>query len=97
MKVVLTQAALADLRDIGHWIALDDPERAVTFVQELGEKCRGLADNPLLYPTAPEIGQGVRKRRHRRYLILYRIERDRIEILHVVHGARDYRTLFTRV
>jgi plasmid stabilization system protein ParE len=97
MKVFLTQAALADLRDIGHWIALDDPERAVTFVRELGDKCLGLAGNPFLYPSAPEIGVGVRKRRHQRYLILYRIERDRVEILHVVHGARDYRTLFMRL
>jgi plasmid stabilization system protein ParE len=97
MKVVLTQSALADLRDIGHWIALDDPRRAVTFVRELGEKCLGLADRPLLYPLAPETGQGVRKRRHQRYLILYRIARGRIEILHVVHGARDHRKLFTRL
>jgi len=97
MKVVLTQAALADLRDIGHWIALDDPERAVTFVGELSEKCLGLADRPLLYPLAPEAGEGVRKRRHQRYLILYRVKSGRIEILHVVHGARDYRKLFTRL
>lgn len=97
MKVILTQAALADLRDIGHWIALDDPDRAITFIGELRGKCLGLSDRPLLYPPAPEAGQGVRKRRHQRYLILYRIERDRIEILHIVHGARDYRKLFTRV
>ncbi|HEY0130718.1 MAG TPA: type II toxin-antitoxin system RelE/ParE family toxin [Allosphingosinicella sp.] len=46
MKVRITQAALADLRDIGHWIALDDPERAITFVQELAEKCLSLSDRP---------------------------------------------------
>jgi toxin ParE1/3/4 len=97
MKVVLTQAALADLRDIGHWIALDDPDRAITFVHELSEKCLGLAGRPLLYPLAPEAGEGVRKRRHGRYLILYLVARNRIEILHVVHGARNYRELFTRL
>jgi plasmid stabilization system protein ParE len=97
MNVVLTQAALADLRDIGHWIALDDPDRAISFVQELADKCLGLADRPLLYPQAPEAGEGLRKRRHGRYLILYRVARDRIEILHVVHGARNYRELFTRL
>jgi plasmid stabilization system protein ParE len=37
MKVRLARTAIADLRDIGHWIALDDPERAITFVQELAE------------------------------------------------------------
>jgi plasmid stabilization system protein ParE len=39
MKVILSQAAIADLLEIGHWIALDDPQRAITFVQELAEKC----------------------------------------------------------
>ena len=28
------------------------------------------------------------------YLIFYRIETDRIEILRVLHGARDYMNLF---
>jgi toxin ParE1/3/4 len=97
MRVILTQAALADLRDIGHWIALDDSGRAITFVDELSEKCLGLADRPFLYPLAPEAGEGIRKRRHGRNLILYRIASDRIEILHVLHGARNYRELFTRL
>ena len=95
MNVVLTREAIADLRDIGLWIALDDPDRAATFVRELSEKCLELADRPLLYPAAEEIGLGVRKRRHRNYLILYRIQRSRIEILHVIHGSRDQRALFT--
>ena len=97
MKVRLTWGALADLRDIGHWIALDDPDRAVTFVEELAEKCLGLADRAFLYPPAPEAGESVRKRRHRRYLILYHVGAETIEILHVVHGTRDYRKLFLKL
>lgn len=54
MKIRITQEAFTDLRDIGHWIALDDPERALTFVQELAEKCLGLSDRAFLYPAAPE-------------------------------------------
>lgn len=49
MKVRLTQEAIADLRDIGHWIALDDPERAITFVQELADKCLSLSDRAFLF------------------------------------------------
>jgi plasmid stabilization system protein ParE len=57
MKVRITQAAFADLRDIGHWIALDDPERAVTFVQELGEKCLSLSDRAFLYRRRPRLAK----------------------------------------
>ena len=97
MKVRITQAAFADLRDIGYWIALDDPERAITFVQELAEKCLSLSDRAFLYPSAPEAGEGVRKRRHRKYLILYHVGAETIEVLHVIHGMRDYRKMFTRL
>jgi toxin ParE1/3/4 len=97
MNVVMTQAAIADLLDIGHWIGLEYPDRAVTFVDELEGKCLDLAEKPLLYPLASEIGPDIRKRRHRKYLIVYRIVRDRIEVLHVVHGARDHRKLFTSI
>ena len=33
---------------------------------------------------------GVRRRLHGNYLIFYRIEADRLVVLHVLHGARDY-------
>ena len=81
---------------IGHYIARDDPSRAVTFVAELRAKCLGLREAPRTFPLADEFGlPGVRKRRHGRYLILYRIERDRVEVLHVVHGAVNYSALLS--
>lgn len=49
MRVRITQAAFDDLRDIGHWIGLDDPERAISFVRELAEKCLSLSDRAFLY------------------------------------------------
>jgi hypothetical protein len=36
----------------------------------------------------------VRKRRHRRYLILHHVSATAIDVLHIVHGTRDYRKLF---
>ena len=50
-----------------------------------------------LYPSAPEAGEGVRKRRHRKYLILDHVGAQTIEVLHVIHGMRDYRKIFTRL
>ena len=42
MKVLLTDAAEADLEHIGDWIGESNPDRAVTFVKELREQCEGL-------------------------------------------------------
>jgi toxin ParE1/3/4 len=36
---------------------------------------------------------GVRRRPYGNYLIFYRISDDRIEVLHVLHGARDYESI----
>lgn len=97
MKLVLAESALSDLSEIGEWIARDNPDRAVSFVRELRLKCFDIADRPLAYPVASEIGPDIRKCRHHRYLILYRAAHDRIEVVHVVHGARDYARLFEQL
>jgi toxin ParE1/3/4 len=95
MKVRLAQTAIADLRDIGHWIALDDRGGRLRSCKSWPRSA--LADRAYLYPSAPEVGEGVRKRRHRKYLILYHVGAETIEVLHVIHGMRDYRRMFTRL
>lgn len=96
MQVVLTEAAMADLIGIGRDIAQDNPVRAATFVDELYESCQRLAGTPRAYPLLPKWeASGVRRRVHDNYLIFYRIRDDVIEVIHVLHGARDYeRILF---
>jgi plasmid stabilization system protein ParE len=37
---------------------------------------------------------GIRKRNHGDYLILYRVSPDRVRILRIVNGKRDYTALF---
>jgi toxin ParE1/3/4 len=91
MIVVITEAAEADVEAIGDWIAADNPARALTFVLELCDRCRALADMPRAYPLVPRYEHlGVRRRSYHDYLIFYPIAGERIEVLHVLHGARDY-------
>jgi toxin ParE1/3/4 len=91
MIVVITEAAGADLEAIGDWIAADNSARAVTFVLELRDGCETLADNPRRQALVPRYEHlGVRRRPYRDYMIFYQIAHDRIEVLHVLHGARDY-------
>lgn len=91
MIVIITDAAEADLEAIGDWIATDNPARAATFVAELRQRCRALGDSPTAYPLLPRYeAAGFRRRVYRDYLIFYRIVSNSIEVLHVLHGARDY-------
>jgi len=91
MIVVITAAAEADLETIADWIAKDNPSRAVTFVAELRRRCETLIDAPEGYPLVPRYeALGIRRRPYGDYLIFHRVAGDAIEILHVLHGARDY-------
>ena len=94
MRVVVSKAAEADLEGIGDWIAEDNPTRAVTFIRELRACCEELAHMPRAFPLVPRYERtGIRRRPYRDYLIFYRIRDKVIDILHVVHGARDYEVL----
>jgi len=91
MKLVFTDEAKADLLQINEWIAEDNPGRAFTFVDELEERCGRLIGMPRAYPLVRgRENSGVRRVPHGHYLIFYRVTADVVEILHVLHGARDY-------
>jgi plasmid stabilization system protein ParE len=94
MIVVISDAAEADLEAIGDWIAERSPQRALTFILELRERCLGLADLPRGFPLVPRYEHhGVRRRPYGNYLIFYRVTDERVEVLHVLHGARDYEAI----
>jgi addiction module RelE/StbE family toxin len=91
MKLVITDEAKADLRQISEWIAEDNPARALSFVDELEDRCARLLEMPRAYPLVPRHeNSGVRRVPHGDYLIFYRVTADTVDILHVLNGARDY-------
>ena len=76
--------------------ALDNPLRAITFVQTLRQTCLALADMPLAFPLVPRYASdGVRWRPYRDYLIFYRVTEEAVEILHVLHAAQDYERILS--
>lgn len=96
MKVVVTEQAWNDMLAIGRTIADDNPTRADSFLGELYERCLQLGTMPKAYPLIPNREKaGIRRRPYGNYLIFYRLTVSNVEILHVLHGARDYeRILF---
>lgn len=94
MIVLISAEAERNLEEIGDYIARDEPHRAVTYVRQLRAKCLALADFPGRFPLVPRYAdEGIRRCIHGDHLIFYRVERDRVVVLHVLHGARDYTAL----
>ena len=91
MKIRFTDEAKADLLQIGDYIARDNPTRALSFVEELEQKCRAIAASPMAFSLVPRYEQyAIRRCVYENYLIFYRIEDEQITVLHIVHGAMDY-------
>lgn len=96
MKVVLTERALADLDGIADWIGHDNWDRAEAFVELLEAKCMSLSRFPRRYPLVTGSAEaGLRKLPYRDYLIFYRPLDEKVEILRIVHGARDWAALLS--
>lgn len=89
MKVSFSPAAEVDLIDIALFIAQDNPARALSFVNELEEKCAGLGGAPGVGTPRPELGEGICRLPHGRYLIFYRVADSSLRIERILHGARD--------
>src|SRR5215475_14141831 len=94
MKIVFAPTAKIDLLQIGKHIERDNPARAVSFVDELVDRCETLAEFSRRYPLVPRYEHwGIRRCVHGDYLIFYRVRTDAVDIVHVLHGATDYESM----
>lgn len=89
MRVAILPSADRDLNAIYDWIAEDDAEAAARHVRRLAAAALSLRDFPMRGMARPEIGAGARSLIVGRYLVLYRVSGERVEIVRFVHGARE--------
>ena len=75
--------------DIVTFIAQDNPARALTFADELEQKCDALGRRPGIGTPKSELGDGICMLPHGRYLIFYRGAGKSLRIERVMHSARD--------
>ena len=94
-RILRTPAAEADLWEILLFIARDSEEAAFRLIESIDQRFE-LARFPNAGPARPEISEGLRSFPVGNYLILYKPIDDGIEIMRVVHGARNLRRLFHR-
>ena len=93
-RLVILPAARMDLIEIGDFIALDNPERAASFVAEIESRMIEVAERPGSFPARDELHKGLRSARHGRYLIFFVKAGDEVRIVRVLHGARDLPGIF---
>ena len=92
--VLRTRRARRDLIDIWRHIGRDDPAAADRLLDRIDARCALLAEHPQLGPERADIRPGLRYVVIERYVVLYRSVEGGVEIVRVVHGARDLPNLF---
>jgi toxin ParE1/3/4 len=88
-------AAEDDLLAIYHFIAMRDSKAAERVLDKMDEKARLLTIMPNLGQARDDIRKGLRHIVVGNYLILYKIEKDRILIVRIIHGRRNIPSLLT--
>lgn len=83
-----------DLKDIYRYIARDNPSAAGRLRQTFYERFRLLAKQPGLGQLREDLANDVRVFPVAKYVILYRTTDEGIEVIQVVHGARDLQAIF---
>ncbi|HZF32714.1 MAG TPA: type II toxin-antitoxin system RelE/ParE family toxin [Candidatus Angelobacter sp.] len=94
MIVQWTATAVRHLTSIHDYIAQDSPIYARRVVDRLTRRSQQIVLFPLSGRVVPEHGsESIREIIEPPYRIIYRIHRDRVDVVAVVHGARNLRDL----
>jgi plasmid stabilization system protein ParE len=91
------EAALEDLEQTAAYIARDSRLYAAAFVREVRAAARSLALLPMRGRVVPEVGAPqVREIFIKKYRLIYRVGDDAVDVIGLIHGARDLGALFDR-
>jgi toxin ParE1/3/4 len=87
--VVVRPRALIDLAEIWSYIAEDSADHADTFTDLIDNKFQALARRPGIGRSRPELATDLRSFAVGNYVIFYMPHSKGVEIVRVLHGARD--------
>jgi toxin ParE1/3/4 len=92
---VVRRSALAeqDFRDIWRYISAGNLDAADRLLLRIDAKLELYADNPTMGTPRDRFASGLRSFSVGNYLVFYRIGPDGIELVRVLHGARDLNSL----
>jgi toxin ParE1/3/4 len=94
LQLRISPRASEDLIEIWSYIADDSVANADTFIDRLYGAIQVLAHQPGSGRRREELGPGILSFPFGRYVIFYRAVMSAIEIVRVLHGARDIESIF---
>jgi toxin ParE1/3/4 len=94
--IVLQPRAQVDLSEIWEFIADDSDEKADAFIDLIDQKFQLLAQQSGLGRRREELVEGLRGFPVGRYVIFYLAVPGGVQIVRVLHGARDFEVAFTQ-
>jgi plasmid stabilization system protein ParE len=91
-EVIWTAGTRTDLDEIVAYIAKDSPTTALAFLEEVlttAESLMTLSERGRIVPELQE--PGVRELFTKRYRLFYEVWTDRVHVLGLLHGAREFK------
>ena len=93
-RVQLSLQAANDLEEIEDFISRDNPAAASRLLLTVLEKCQLLSQHPAIGFDRSELLPKLRSFPVGNYIVFYLPANDGIEVVRVLHGARDVPKLF---
>jgi toxin ParE1/3/4 len=93
-QIRISPRARSDLTEIWSYIADDSVANADAFIDKLHKTIQVLAKQPRSGRRREELAPGILSFPFGRYIIFYCTNRYAIEIVRVLHGARDIQSIF---
>ncbi len=94
MKILWLSDARQDLKNLFLYILDRNPAAARRIRKRIYSAVKGLADNPNIGRPGRVFGTRELVISQTSYIVAYRVRNDAVEILRVIHGARDWEQAF---
>lgn len=96
--IEISPEAKQDIREAAHWIAKDNPEAALAFLDAITDAIEGIQSFPGQHPLAPETKLGFTDAvvhqllfgKRTKYRVLFTAASDGVTVIRVLHGARKF-------
>lgn len=94
-RCIFSPRSHKDFAEILDYFGETDADSALDFVTRLQLACDQLAQMPGMGRKRDKLARGLRSFPVEKYVIFYRIVKDDIEIVRVLHSARDIESIFS--
>ncbi|HWA99827.1 MAG TPA: type II toxin-antitoxin system RelE/ParE family toxin [Pirellulales bacterium] len=93
-RLVWDRKAREDIKSIWRWIAQSNLSAADRVYDDIWQTARLIATQPEMGEPRPELMVNLRSFSVGSYVLYYRPRRDGIEVVRILHGARDVDSAF---